>query len=67
MKIKNKNIQNSIDAVEVVRCGECKYKRKLERCYDRKGNQLYYCDHDFGLSGHLKEDFFCCFGERIKE
>lgn len=44
--------QPTIDAVPVVRCGECKYREKNHYCV--KWGQPYLC----------KDDCFCSYGER---
>lgn len=45
----------TIDAVPVVRCGECKYREKNHYCV--KWGQPYLC----------KDDCFCPYGERRSE
>ena len=53
----------SVDAVEVVRCGECKH-------WVRDGNESYgyamFCKADCSLGGQgrKKPDDFCSYGER---
>ena len=47
--------QPTIDAVPVVRCGECKYREKNHYCV--KWGQPYLC----------KDDCFCPYGERRSE
>ena len=46
----------TVDAVEVVRCRECKH------C----DPENYHCDHPFGTAAPLKRkpDDFCSYGER---
>ena len=48
----------AVDAVKVVRCGDCKHYFRPE--YKDRG----YCDFDDGLCGTVKNDSFCCYGER---
>lgn len=50
--------QPTVDAVQVVRCREC--KKKFARDEDYKGNILgYICPH-----GAHEPDFYCADGER---
>ena len=58
----------SVDAVEVVRCGECKYKPKGTGCNHDLEFPVHYkcpceCD-DYWYSWMPKDDFFCRNGER---
>ena len=46
----------TIDAVEVVRCKDCKYKSY--------GVDYMWCDHAQGLANSIKDDDFCSYGER---
>ena len=60
-------IQNapSVDAVEVVRCKECKYGMNYEFCYG--DNHFACCDMEDGIVHFAKsvnEDDFCSYGER---
>lgn len=53
----------TIDAVEVVRCSQCKCWQYIERGYGD-------CTHErFRIEGHcnptMKADDFCCLGERL--
>lgn len=50
--------QPTVDAVEVVRCRECKY------IYFNKAYNSYLCRNTNGLTSHLKADYFCSYGER---
>ena len=52
---------STVDAVAVVRCGNCKHYFRPE--YKDRG----YCDFDDGLCGTVKNDSFCCYGERRGE
>jgi predicted nucleic-acid-binding Zn-ribbon protein len=45
-----------VDAVEVVRCKDCKYHEH----YDA----LLYCEHIGGLAGSVSPNAFCSYGER---
>ena len=51
----------AVDAVAVVWCGNCKHYFRPE--YTDRG----YCDFDEGLCGTVKNDSFCCYGERREE
>lgn len=53
--------QPTVDAVEVVRCRDCKY------IYFNKAYNSYLCRNTNGLTSHLKADYFCSYGERRKE
>lgn len=55
------DIVPAVDAVEVVRCGKCKYYSRSE--YTDRG----YCDFDDGLCGTVKNDSFCSYGERRED
>lgn len=46
----------NMDAVEVVRCKDCKYSE----FYDA----LLYCGHARGLAGSVAPNNFCSYGER---
>ena len=48
----------TVDAVEVVRCKDCKYS------YFNKAHEAYLCRNMNGLTSHLKVDYFCSYGER---
>lgn len=48
----------TVDAVEVVRCEDCKY-RVLDTV-----NGEYWCNHTLGLCGEVYATYFCCHGER---
>ena len=57
----------TIDAVEVVRCGQCKYGE-----YREWGNKIkhngYFCQHKHRVSIiAMREDDFCNYGEREGE
>lgn len=50
------------DVVEVVRCKNCKYRRKWE------GEKSYYCGKDnVAILGNLRPNFYCGFGKRRKD
>ena len=52
-------VEIPVDAVEVVRCKECKYSS----CNPVK--LTYGCNHPSGLRGFIHEGFyFCSYGER---
>ena len=51
----------TVDAVEVVRCKDCKYG------YFNKAHNAYLCKNPNGLTSHLKVDYFCSYGERRTE
>lgn len=65
LKIIEDDIENTpeIDAVPVVRCKDCKYMVLSSTTVDKKGKPLYICSGD-GLDVWIKEDYFCCFGEK---
>lgn len=46
----------AVDAVEVVRCKECKHSEIFDT--------LLYCDHTRGLAGMVLPNGFCYLGER---
>ena len=48
----------TVDAVEVVRCKDCKY-------YEIGKDYLPYCNHcDGGIADYPRKDDFCSYGER---
>lgn len=47
----------TVDAVEVVRCKDCKHYKNAEGCKP-------LCQKFEGLYGYPKEDDFCSYGER---
>ena len=49
------------DAVEVVRCKDCKYWHSPE------GNDAHYCYLDYGLQGIVPEEDYCSYGERREQ
>lgn len=53
----------TIDAVEVVRCKDCKYNI-IEEWED--GLFLYGCEHPMGLED-VDAYYFCCHGERKED
>ena len=57
------NISNlaAVDAVEVVRCKDCKYR------YFNNYYKQYFCELHYGLSNYVDEDDFCCHGKRRSE
>lgn len=50
--------QPTVDAVEVVRCKDCKYKRKL-----RGNDNLIYCNT---MCINMELDAFCSLGAKIE-
>ena len=48
----------TVDSVEVVRCKDCFWSS-----FDHDEKRLY-CDHPYGLNYEIKENYFCCHGER---
>lgn len=46
----------TVDAVEVVRCCECKWWHE--------DDDVGYCDNPDGLDNYAKPDEFCSYGER---
>lgn len=61
----------TVDAVEVVRCGECKHRKSVWRKDGRMkdGGYYYYCELDTGdpyaLGREAEQgDWFCADGER---
>lgn len=51
----------TVDAVEVVRCKDCKhFSAFIKPVEDFDG----LCDFDIGICGEVDEDFFCQYGER---
>ena len=46
----------TVDAVEVVRCRECKWWHE--------DDDVGYCDNPDGLDNYAKPDEFCSYGER---
>jgi hypothetical protein len=55
------DMQDEIDAVPVVRCGDCKYRTMLV------GRAYYTCSHSKGVWGRVKETDFCSYGERREQ
>ena len=51
----------AVDAVEVVRCGECKHYRPQKPIISRNGNVKYCCRSSYVK---VKADDFCSYGER---
>lgn len=51
----------AVDAVEVVRCRDCKY------IYFNKAYNSCLCRNTNGLTSHLKADDFCSYGERRED
>ena len=54
----------AVDAVEVVRCGECKHYRPQKPIISRNGNVKYCCRSSYVK---VKEGDFCSYGERREE
>ena len=44
--------------VELTLCRDCKYRHSPD------GNNIYCCKHESGLSGVVKDDYFCSFGSK---
>lgn len=57
----------TIDAVPVVRCKDCIYGDIEENSFFGDGSPIYCCQHDYGLCGSCRGNFFCCFGERKEQ
>lgn len=53
------NTLPTVDAVEVVRCEDCKHYKYRWETDDGKGHGI--CDHS---TQHLLDDSFCSYGER---
>ena len=56
------NKMPTVDAVEIVRCSECKHRRDPMRCslwYGTLDDNEYFLEHG--------KDFYCAFGERRSE
>lgn len=49
----------AVDAVEVVRCKDCKYYQKTQACRYHSENEL-----PFGFDVFMLPDDFCSYGER---
>ena len=47
----------TVDAVPVVRCGECKWWNE--------DDDVGHCDNPDGLDNYVKPEDFCSYGERI--
>jgi hypothetical protein len=56
----NDHFVPAVDAVEVVRCKDCKHGE----IDDPDFPDQYYCHEGCGWNN---EDFFCCYGERREE
>ena len=50
----------AVDAVEVVRCKDCKYMEK----WDEIADNCYMCNH--GRTVRVRPDHFCSYGERLE-
>ena len=67
-----KNV-SAVDAVEVVRCKDCKYWGDEDGISEKDGirfarcNIHNHCMHGEYIGGCPKEDDFCSFGERREE
>ena len=52
----------TVDAVEVVRCGECKHHYwEQEPCH---GKSVHYCKLPHMIGVEVFKEFFCYYGER---
>ena len=51
----------TVDAVEVVRCKDCKWRKEWI-----SGGFFYCCNPDYGMASgvELRDDDFCSYGER---
>ena len=60
----NAALQNepAVDAVEVVRCKNCKYRAELSNVAEQKNNKLSYC---VAHTRVCSESDFCSFGVKI--
>ena len=54
---------HTVDAVEVVRCKDCKHCER-DHTLDAGGDEYYYCSHDVMEHGQARANEFCCYGER---
>lgn len=50
----------AVDAVEVVRCRDCKY-------FAIGGADRPWCRHEKGLCDDVESDYFCSYGERRRD
>ena len=51
----------TVDAVEVVRCKDCKYRKQFQ------SDGTFYCsdpNYGMGIGVELQDDDFCSYGER---
>ena len=53
----------TVDAVEVVRCKDCKFCKR-DHTLDGGGDEYYYCWHDVMEHGQARVNEFCCYGEK---
>lgn len=53
----------AVDAVEVVRCRDCKHISHLQGAKD----EAYVCALGWGLRGIVAEEDFCSYGKRREE
>lgn len=69
------NMFPTVDAVEVVRCKECRFAKPYERTDGKTGYYCQFCGHSFKygtnwerLYNPIKEsDDFCSYGERKED
>ena len=55
----------SADAVEIVRCRDCKHKHRTEYAYNGMVVLSCYKTYDFnGFSAEVEPNHFCSYGER---
>lgn len=65
-------IMPTVDAVEVVRCKDCRYAEAYERNDSKTGCYCHFCGHEFTYGSNWERKFspikeaddFCSYGER---
>ena len=62
--IRNEQICPTVDAVEVVRCKDCKHWSELKGKDSGKPVGYGDCRNGCGINGIAYEDSFCSYGER---
>ena len=62
VSIENINSAPTVDAVPVVRCGECRYWDRSPSCSATP--QYHACQRRIFVKAHTKRDDFCSLGER---
>lgn len=58
LKMAANAVLDNAPGFELVRCRDCVHYG----C--RYGENEYFCSHPDGLNGYLRENDFCCYGER---